>query len=149
MSNSSHMNGLQALPDIDEVKEAFELLDDWEDRYAYIIELGKKLEPMPEELKTEASKVNGCVSQVWLVCDRREGDGGGLLHFTADSDAFIVKGLIAILFCIFQDKTAQEILNTNLEVVFKELNIEQHLSPNRRNGFVAMIERIKHEASLH
>lgn len=135
------------MADLQEIKETFELLDDWEDRYKYIIDLGKHLEPMDEALKTPATKVNGCISQVWMIPETRQKDGKTILHFVADSDAFIVKGLIAVLFAIYQDKTPDEIRQTDLEPLFEDLKLEEHLSPNRRNGFYAMIERIKSFAS--
>lgn len=131
---------------IEDVIEAFDLLDDWEDRYSFIIDLGKQLPPMDVTLKTESSLVKGCVSQVWLVSHLVDKNGENHMHYIADSDAFIVKGLIAILFAIFQDKTPWEIANTSLPEIFKRLSLEKHLSPNRRNGFYAVIERIKQDA---
>lgn len=118
--------------------ENFTLLGDWEERYSYLIELGKTLPPMGDELKTEATKVKGCTSQVWMVADERD----GRFHFTADSDAHIVRGLIALLLTAYQDKTAEEIQGIDIEGAFKEIGLDEHLSPNRRNGFFAMVERI-------
>jgi cysteine desulfuration protein SufE len=128
---------------VDELVENFSLFDDWEDRYAYVIDLGKKLEPMPEAEKTETAKVKGCMSQVWLAHDVIPGDGEPRLHFRADSDAFIVKGLIAVLMALYNDRTPSEILTTDAVAALGELGLASHLSPNRRNGFVAMVERIK------
>ncbi|SDE70477.1 SufE family protein [Rhodospira trueperi] len=131
---------------LDELSETFELLDDWEERYAFIIDLGRKLEPMPDADKTEANKVPGCMSQVWMTA--READGNPVrLHFCADSDAHIVKGLIAILLVLFNDRTPEEILAADAQGEMKRLGLDQHISPNRRNGFLSMIERIKAEAA--
>ncbi len=127
---------------IEELLENFELLETWEDRYKYVIELGKKLPSMPEEYKTEESKVRGCMSQVWfrflpsLSSPPR-------IEFLADSDAFIVKGLAAILHLIYSGKTKEEAMKINLDETFKKLGLESHLSMNRRNGFYSMAERIR------
>lgn len=127
--------------DIEELIENFALFEDWEDRYRYLIDLGQTLlPPMAEELKTETSKVKGCMSQVWIVLGW---DDTGKLTFTADSDAQIVKGLIAVLKVIYAGKTAVEIKNFDIEKTFAKMGLDQHLSPNRRNGFFAMVERIK------
>lgn len=127
--------------DIEELIENFALFEDWEDRYRYLIDLGQTLLlPMAEELKTETSKVKGCMSQVWMVLGW---DDTGKLTFTADSDAQIVKGLIAVLKVIYAGKTAAEIKNFDIEKTFAKMGLDQHLSPNRRNGFFAMVERIK------
>jgi len=128
---------------VDELVENFSLFDDWEDRYAYVIDLGKKLEPMPEAEKTEAAKVKGCMSQVWLAHDVVKDGGDTRLHFRADSDAFIVKGLIAILMELYNDRRPGEILETDAVETLGALGLSSHLSPNRRNGFVAMVDRIK------
>lgn len=129
---------------MDEIKEAFDLVDDWEDRYQLIIDLGKSLPHMPAELKNDSNKVEGCVSQVWLVSER-EGDR---LHFQADSDAHIVRGLIGLLLMAFQDKPPEDILDVDIEAEFQNLGLEKHLSPNRRNGFYAMVGRIREMANL-
>lgn len=137
---------------VEELVENFSLLDDWEDRYAYVIDLGKKLEPMPEAEKTEEAKVKGCMSQVWLAYDAAAPSNGGgetRLHFRADSDAFIVKGLIALLMELYNDRTPKEILETDAVAALGELGLASHLSPNRRNGFVAMVDRIKAIAADH
>ena len=128
--------------EIAEITEEFQLFDDWEDKYAYLIELGKKLPPLPEPLKTEESKVHGCTSQVWLVKYQEEGDADRV-YFKADSDAFIVKGLIALLLRIYSGKTKQQILQVDIEQCFKALEFGQYLSPSRSNGFFAMVERIR------
>lgn len=126
--------------DIKELIDNFQLFEDWEERYKYIIDLGQKLPPMDEPLKTEASKVKGCMSQVWMVLGW---DSSHRLTFTADSDAQIVKGLIAVLKVLYAGKTAEDIHMIDVEKTFKALGLDQHLSPNRRNGFFAMVERIK------
>lgn len=131
---------------LDELSETFELLDDWEERYAFIIDLGRKLEPMPDSDKTEANKVPGCMSQVWMTA-RQTDDGSARMHFQADSDAHIVKGLIAILLIFFDDRTPEEILTADAQAEMKRLGLDQHISPNRRNGFLSMIERIRGEAA--
>jgi cysteine desulfuration protein SufE len=126
----------------------FELLDDWEDRYRYIIELGRSLAPLPEAHRSEATKVRGCASQVWLtseVCDGSDG-AGPVLHFEGDSDAHIVRGLIAILFALYQDKTAKEILALEPQTVFQSLGLKDHLTPQRSNGLASMVERIRSDA---
>lgn len=134
--------------DLEELIENFEFLDDWEDRYRYIIEMGRKLEEMPEADKTEANKVRGCTSQVWMTSSQETGaDGGVLLHFVADSDAHIVKGLIAILMAAYDRKSPAEALAFDIDDLFGRLGLESHLSFNRRNGFFSMVERIKATAA--
>jgi cysteine desulfuration protein SufE len=126
----------------------FELLDDWEDRYRYIIELGRGLAPFPEAHRSEATKVRGCASQVWLTSEVRDGsdNAGPVLHFEGDSDAHIVRGLIAILFALYQDKTAKEILALEPQTVFQSLGLKEHLTPQRSNGLASMVERIRSDA---
>ena len=125
--------------------ETFELFDDWEERYRYLIDLGRKLPPMPEADKNEVTKVRGCVSQVWMTSSIEAGPPP-TLHFVADSDAHIVKGLVAILLALYSGRTAEEILATDIKDIFGQLGLEQHLSPNRRNGFFSMVERIHRTA---
>ena len=125
---------------LQDLEENFALFDDWEERYRYLIDLGKELLPMEDSLKTDEALVNGCTSRVWLVCETID---GGKLHFTADSDAHIVRGLIALVLAAYQDKTPEEIAKVDIEQTFKEIGLDQHLSPNRRNGFFAMVERVK------
>lgn len=127
----------------------FELLDDWEDRYRYIIELGRTLAPFPDALRTEATKVRGCASQVWLVSEVRPADNssGAMLHFVGDSDAHIVRGLIAILFSLYNDKPAREILAIEPQTVFAALGLKEHLTPQRSNGLASMVERIRADAT--
>ncbi len=129
-------------PEMEALKEEFALFDDWEDRYAYLIDMGKRLPSLEEAEKTDTNKVNGCTSQVWFVAENVEEDLD-LLRFRADSDAYIVKGLIALLLRIYSNKTREEITAIDIEPFFKELGLQQHLSPNRSNGFFAMVERIR------
>lgn len=126
-----------------ELIENFSFLEDWEDRYAYLIELGKELPPMDPADKNDQTKVEGCMSQVWL----KTNVDNGVLTFIGESDAHIVCGLIAVLRIILSGKTKEEIRQTNVEDVFKQLGLESHLSPTRRNGFFAMVERIQSEAA--
>lgn len=130
------------------LKSDFELLDDWEDRYRYIIELGRALPPFPDALRTEATKVRGCTSQVWLWSEvQPPANGAGpVLHFRGDSDAHIVRGLIAVLFALYQDKPAEEILAIEPESVFTALGLREHLTPQRSNGLASMVERIRADA---
>ena len=132
---------------IDDIIENFALLDEWDDRYRYVIELGRTLAPLPEELRSEANKVQGCASQVWLAT-RIEPDGaaGPTLTFVGDSDAHIVRGLIAILFALYSRKHAPEILQTDAVALFEKLGLREHLTPQRSNGFRSMVERIKSDA---
>lgn len=126
---------------IAEIMDNFALLESWEEKYQYLIELGQNLPPMDEQDKNDTTKVSGCMSQVWIKW-RKEGDK---YYFTADSDAFIVRGLEAVLLACINGKTAKEILQTPFEEIFGQLGLMEHLSPTRRNGFFSMIQRI-HEA---
>jgi cysteine desulfuration protein SufE len=135
--------GIGMLPTLDDLKSDFALLDDWQDRYRYVIDLGKNLAPMPEADRTEANRVVGCLSQVWL----RPIASQPTMQFLADSDAHIVKGLIAILMIIYNNRPAADILATDIAPIFAALGMEEHLSVNRRNGFFAMVEKIKHYAA--
>ncbi len=128
---------------IEELKENFSLFDDWEERYRYLIDLGRKIPPMKEDLKTEENKVHGCVSQVWMVSGF---DDEGYFGFIADSDAHLVRGLIAILFAAYKGKTREEVKSVDIDSAFRELGLEQHLSPNRRSGFFSMVETIRKQA---
>jgi len=133
---------------LDAIRADFALLDDWEDRYRYVIELGRGLPPLPAVLRTEANKVRGCASQVWLATAMRQQQAGAppVLDFLGDSDAHIVRGLIAILFAAYHDKTGEEILRTDAGAVFAELGLKDHLTPQRSNGFFSMVERIRRDA---
>ncbi len=126
-------------PNLEELKENFALFDDWEERYKYLIDLGKNLEIMEDALKTEDTLVKGCTSRVWLFSQEKD----GAYHFIADSDAHIVRGLIAILLSAYEGKTAEQIATVDIDQSFEEIGLNQHLSPNRRNGFFAMVERVK------
>jgi len=132
---------------IEEIIDNFALLDDWDDRYRYVIELGRSLDPLPDQARSDANKVQGCASQVWL--DTRiepNGQAGPVLTFRGDSDAHIVRGLIAILFALYSGKPAREILDTDAIAVFERLALREHLTPQRSNGFRSMVERIKADA---
>ena len=125
--------------DIDELSENFELLDDWEDKYRYLIDLGEKLPPFAEECRTDEWKVSGCQSQVWLVPEYKN----GRIHFRGDSDAVIVRGLIAIVLIVYNDKSPSEIKNIAIEDIFAKLGLQDNLSPSRRNGLMSMVNKIK------
>ncbi|MEQ8356529.1 MAG: SufE family protein [Kiloniellaceae bacterium] len=127
---------------VEELIDNFAFLDDWEDRFRYLIDLGRKLEPMDDALKTEETKVRGCTSQVWIVDEVQPGPPT-TLHFAADSDAHIVKGLIAVLLSIYDGRTPEEILGIDIKQAIGALGFEQHLSPNRANGLFSMVERIR------
>jgi cysteine desulfuration protein SufE len=134
-------------PTIDEIIDNFSLLDEWDDRYRYVIELGRGLEPLSERDRTEANKVQGCASQVWLATTvRPNGADGPVLSFSGDSDAHIVRGLIAILFALFSGKHAGEILSADAIALFERLGLREHLTPQRSNGFRSMVERIRTDA---
>jgi cysteine desulfuration protein SufE len=132
---------------IDDIRENFELLEDWDDRYRYVIELGRTLEPMPEAEHSAANKVQGCASQVWLSKKiERDAAGEALLKYLGDSDAHIVSGLIAILLTLYSGHTPQQILSTDAIAIFNEFGFREHLTPQRSNGLRAMVERIRADA---
>ena len=131
--------------DIDTIIENFEYLDDWDDRYRYLIELGEGLEPLPEELKNAKTKVQGCVSQVWIVADKSKGVDP-VLDFRGDSDAHIVRGLIAIALAIFSGRRSSEILAIDDSAIFQKIGLTEHITPQRSNGLRSMVKRIKGEA---
>ena len=132
---------------IDDIVENFELLDQWDDRYRYVIELGRTLPPLAEAAHVEANKVRGCASQVWLITHvKPDGTAGPSLTFEGDSDAHIVRGLIAILFALYSGKPAKEILDADPEAVFTRLGLKENLTPQRSNGLRSMVERIRAEA---
>jgi cysteine desulfuration protein SufE len=126
----------------------FALLIDWEDRYRYLIELGRALPPFPEEKRLDSYKVRGCASQVWLVSTVDHAAGKPVLHFQGDSDAHIVRGLIALVLALYSGQTADAILAIDAMAVLKELDLQEHLSPQRSNGLHAMVSRIRHDAQL-
>jgi cysteine desulfuration protein SufE len=130
---------------IDDIRANFDLLDEWDDRYRYVIELGKTLAPMSETQHSDANKVRGCASQVWLdVAINDEPDP--IMTFTGDSDAHIVRGLIAILLTLMSGKRASEILTTDALATFDKLGLREHLTPQRSNGLRSMVERIRTDA---
>jgi cysteine desulfuration protein SufE len=129
---------------IDEIIGNFGYLEDWEDKYRYVIELGRELAPLPEEMHSEAYKVRGCASQVWLETQVEAAAGGEpILRFRGDSDAHLVRGLIAVLIALYSGQTAQHILDTDAIGLFRKLGLEAHLTPQRSNGVRAMVERIR------
>lgn len=134
---------------LSEIQADFALLDEWEDRYRYVIELGRMLKPLPDELRTDANKVRGCASQVWFASNIKGQDGCGSpqLSFEADSDAHIVRGLIAILFAIYDGNSADEILARDSDPIFAELGLKDHLTRQRSNGLASMVERIRFDAT--
>jgi cysteine desulfuration protein SufE len=136
------------LPSIDEIVSNFELLDEWEERYRYVIELGRLMEPLPEEAHTDANKVRGCASQVWLVTKLDPAKGEPVLRLVGDSDAHIVRGLVALLISLYSGKTASEALSTDALGLFKELGLSEHLTPQRSNGVRSMVERIRRDAQV-
>ena len=132
---------------IDEILENFALLEEWDDRYRYVIELGRTLSPLAEAAHVDANKVQGCASQVWLVTHKKpDGAAGPVLTFEGDSDAHIVRGLIAILFALYSGKTAREIVDIDALTVFDRLGLRENLTPQRSNGLRSMIQRIQAEA---
>jgi cysteine desulfuration protein SufE len=132
---------------IDEIRDNFELLEEWDDRYRYVIELGRTLEPMSEAEHSAANKVQGCASQVWLSLKAgRSADSHPVLTYVGDSDAHIVRGLIAILLTLFSGRKPQDILDTDAIAVFDDLGFREHLTPQRSNGLRAMVERIRRDA---
>ncbi|WP_173931120.1 SufE family protein [Chelativorans sp. Marseille-P2723] len=132
--------------DIETIRDDFAFLDDWEDRYRYIIELGNSLPEYPESARNERHKVRGCVSQVWLLTEFGEG-ADPILVFRGDSDAHIVRGLVAIILALFSGKRASTILAIDAEETMHSLGLDEHLTPQRANGLRAMVQRIKDEAS--
>jgi cysteine desulfuration protein SufE len=136
------------LADFELIRDDFASLDDWEDRYRYVIELGQTLEPLSEAAHNEINKVRGCVSQVWLESEARtSGDGHKILHYRGDSDSHLVRGLIVIAFALFSDRAPKQILAVDALRAFRSLGLEQHLTPQRSNGVRAMIERIRADAA--
>ena len=136
------------MTNIDEIVANFELLDEWDDRYRYVIELGRTLSPLAESAQVEANKVQGCASQVWLLTHvKPNGSSGPILTFEGDSDAHIVRGLIAILFALYSGKSAREILALDAAALFDRIGLKENLTPQRSNGLRSMVERIRAEAA--
>lgn len=131
---------------IEDVIENFSLLEEWDDRYRYVIELGRKLTPLPEEERTDGNKVPGCVSQVWLATTIEHRDGRPFLVFVGDSDAHIVRGLVAILIALLSGRPATEIADENPLALFEQLGLGEHLTPQRSNGFRSMVARMRADA---
>lgn len=129
----------------DEIIEEFEGMTDWMDRYAYIIDLGNTLPDFPEQKKTPEFLIEGCQSRVWIASDRQ---ADGAIHFEADSDAMIVKGIVALLMRVFDGRTPQEILDTDLYFIDK-IGLKEHLSPTRSNGLVAMVKQVRNYAQAY
>jgi cysteine desulfuration protein SufE len=130
-----------------DIKSDFELLDDWEDRYRYVIELGRALPAFPESQRTDANKVRGCASQVWLATTpQKDSSGQTRMSMQGTSDAVIVQGLIAVLFAVYENKTLQEISDLDAQAVFASLGLKEHLTPQRSNGLASMVARIKRDA---
>jgi cysteine desulfuration protein SufE len=133
---------------INSIREDFSLLESWEDRYGYVIELGRTLPAMDAGQRTEANKVRGCASQVWLSSQQRSDDAGGtILHFDGESDALLVRGLVAILLILMQDRSPESILAINANAAFVELGLGEHLTPQRSNGFASMVARVRADAA--
>ena len=128
--------------DLQELTDNFAFFDGWEEKYQYVIDLGRQLEPLDEQYKTEEWKVKGCQSQVWLVPSFTD----GLIHFRGDSDAILVKGIIAIVLLIYNDKTPQEIKTVDVMKIFATLGLEENLTPSRRNGMMSMVAKIREYA---
>lgn len=131
--------------DIQRLVDTFNFLDNWEDKYRVLIDMGRKLPEFPDESRTEANRVDGCTSNVWLETHVTD-DTPPRIYFSADSDAFIVKGLVAILLEAYSGKTAREILDTDIESLFDELGLAQQLTANRRDGFVSMVKAVRAQA---
>lgn len=135
------------MPTLSDITSDFAVLDDWEDRYRYLIELGRELPPLPDELRTDANKVRGCASQVWLATEIRSEGGNPVLHFLADSDAHIVRGLIAVLSAIYNDRPVDEVLTIEADPIFEKLGLKEHLTPQRSNGLASMVARVRADAT--
>lgn len=131
---------------IDEILDGFEFIDDWEERYRFLIELGRELEPLSAESHSAANKVQGCASQVWLETKVSDGPDP-VLTFRGDSDAHLVRGLIAVLLALYSGQSAKRILTTDAGATLDKMGLKEHLTPQRSNGVRAMVERIKREAA--
>lgn len=133
---------------LDQIIDDFAFLEDWEDRYRYVIELGKALPDLPDSQKTAENKVQGCASQVWLVVNPADDTADPVLTFAGDSDAYIVRGLVAIVLSLYSGKHASEIARLDALETFKEIGLVEHLSAQRANGLRSMVQRIRNEAAL-
>ncbi len=134
---------------LEDIQSDFALLDDWEDRYRYVIELGRSLPPLPDHLRTDANKVRGCASQVWLATALAPAapGAGPTMTLLGDSDAHIVRGLVALLFAIYEGRTPEEILAADPQSVFAKLGLKEHLTPQRSNGLASMVARVRADAA--
>ena len=147
METTAPANEAHSQVSFDDIVADFELLEDWEDRYRYVIELGRTLPPLPESARSEANKVQGCASQVWLLTHvKPNGSSGPVLTFEGDSDAHIVRGLIAILFALYSGKGAREIIDIDAIDLFDRIGLRENLTPQRSNGLRSMVQRIRTEA---
>jgi cysteine desulfuration protein SufE len=133
---------------LEKIIEDFEYLDEWEDRYRYVIELGKELPDLPDDQKTSLNKVQGCASQVWLVSHIDDGSADPVMTFDGDSDAHIVRGLVAIVLSTYSGKRASEIAATDAIEIFDRIGLVEHLSSQRANGLRSMVKRIREEARV-
>jgi cysteine desulfuration protein SufE len=145
MAGASSASNPPSRTRLDDIRESFGFFDNWEDRYRFIIDLGRELPAMPDALKVEANIVHGCQSQVWIAPTLNNGK----LHFALDSDALIVRGLIAIVLAAYNDRSAAEIRNFDIDGLFTELDLLRHLSPTRGNGLTALVRRIRDIAAQH
>lgn len=134
------------IPPIDDIIDNFALLDEWDDRYRYVIELGRSMVPLPDIHRSDANKVPGCASQVWLGTSANFENEQPVLHFCGDSDAHIVRGLVAILLAVVSGKPASQILAVDPVALFDRLGLREHLTPQRSNGFQSMVTRIRTDA---
>jgi len=136
-----------ALPSIDEIKDAFALIDDWEERYRYLIEIGKALPGLPEAQRTEDNRVKGCASNVWVVTHVDRPGPDAVIRFEGESDAHIVKGLVALTLAYYSGRPAREVATDDAFGLFRSFGLEQHLTPQRSNGVRSMIDRIRRDAA--
>ncbi len=131
------------MPAFEDIKNDFAFLEDWEDRYKYLIDLGRSLEPYPEELRNDAHKVRGCASQVWLATEKTGDGDDSVITLKGDSDAHIVKGLIAVLIALYSGRSPQAIADTDAEAALAPLDLSDHLTPQRSNGLASMVRAIR------
>lgn len=136
-----------AMQELDEIVDVFELLGDWEQRYQYLVELGERLAPLPQEAHVDDNKVKGCMSQVWITAIPDQ-DEPGRLHFAGDCDTSVIKGVLALLIQIADGKTVQELDMLDVDEMFERLQLDDHLSPNRHVGVYAIVEKMKEQANL-
>ncbi len=136
-----------ATPAFEDIADTFEFLDDWEDRYRHVIDMGKAMPPLEESLRVPATKVEGCASQVWLVPEIEGAGSDARLNFRGDSDAMIVRGLIAILVALYGNLPVREVLKVDAQAELGRLGLDEHLSAQRSNGLRAMVQRVRHIAA--